>query len=204
MTATPPSATPSTLRGPALWTIAGALAGSGLTGAAWVATARLDAPPPEPPGSVWVEPTTTTAAVPAADPAPPEPEPEPSEADEPVEESRPVRTGIAISTRRIGPEIPDEPGPITRPDTDPPQADDEPPASEPDRDPQPTAVVRIRVNTASAAELELLPGIGPKLAARIIAERNANGPFRSVDDLQRVRGIGPKTAANLAPHVRFD
>jgi competence protein ComEA len=47
----------------------------------------------------------------------------------------------------------------------------------------------IDVNTASAAQLETLPGIGPTLAAAIIAERE-KGPFKSVDDLGRVRGIG--------------
>jgi competence ComEA-like helix-hairpin-helix protein len=52
---------------------------------------------------------------------------------------------------------------------------------------------RLNINTASAAELELLPGIGPALAARIIEDRLAAGPFKSVDDLDRVKGIGPKT-----------
>ncbi len=64
--------------------------------------------------------------------------------------------------------------------------------------------VRINVNTASAAELDLLPGIGPVYAQRIVEERAANGVFTSVDDLQRVRGIGPKTAAKLEPLVSFD
>lgn len=52
---------------------------------------------------------------------------------------------------------------------------------------------RLNVNTASAAELELLPGIGPALAGRIVEDRQANGAFGSVDDLDRVKGIGPKT-----------
>lgn len=64
--------------------------------------------------------------------------------------------------------------------------------------------VRIAVNTASASELDLLPGIGPVYAERIVAEREANGPFTSIDDLQRVRGIGPKTAAKLEPLVSFE
>ncbi len=48
----------------------------------------------------------------------------------------------------------------------------------------------IDVNTASADELEALPGIGPTLAAAIVDERERNGPFDSVDDLNRVPGIG--------------
>jgi competence ComEA-like helix-hairpin-helix protein len=61
----------------------------------------------------------------------------------------------------------------------------------------------IDVNVASAGELDRLPGIGPALASRIVADREANGPFGSVEALQRVRGIGPALAARLAPHVTF-
>jgi competence protein ComEA len=64
-----------------------------------------------------------------------------------------------------------------------------------------SAARRINVNSASAAELDLLPGIGPALAGRIIADREANGPFRTLDDLDRVSGIGPKTVAKLAPYA---
>jgi len=55
----------------------------------------------------------------------------------------------------------------------------------------------INVNTASQAQLEELPGIGPTLAAAIIAEREQNGPFRSPDDLTRVHGIGDGRLAQL-------
>jgi competence protein ComEA len=60
---------------------------------------------------------------------------------------------------------------------------------------------RIDVNRASREELQRLPGIGPKLAERIVEER-ARRPFRSVDDLDRVPGIGPKTLEKLRPFVR--
>jgi competence protein ComEA len=63
--------------------------------------------------------------------------------------------------------------------------------------------LRIDVNSASAAELELLPRIGSTLAARIVEDRAARGPFARVEDLDRVRGIGPKTVELLRPHVRF-
>ena len=49
----------------------------------------------------------------------------------------------------------------------------------------------IDVNAASAAELELLPGVGPATAAAIVTERERTGPFLTVDDLDRVPGIGP-------------
>jgi comEA protein len=59
----------------------------------------------------------------------------------------------------------------------------------------------IDLNTATAEEIELLPGIGPKRAADIIAEREANGPFLSVADLKRVKGIAARTSERLAPHA---
>jgi competence protein ComEA len=55
----------------------------------------------------------------------------------------------------------------------------------------------VNVNTASQAQLEELPGIGPTLAAAIVAEREQNGPFRSPDDLTRVHGIGDGRLAQL-------
>ncbi len=57
------------------------------------------------------------------------------------------------------------------------------------------------INSAPAAELALLPGIGSELAERIVAEREAAGPFVSAEQLARVRGIGPKTIAQVAPLV---
>ena len=62
---------------------------------------------------------------------------------------------------------------------------------------------RVDVDRASAEELERLPRIGPALAARIVADRESNGPFGSVEELQRVRGIGPAMASQLASAVTF-
>ena len=62
----------------------------------------------------------------------------------------------------------------------------------------------LAINDASAEELQRLPRVGPVLAARIVAERQARGPFRTVADLERVPGIGQRTAARLAPLLRFD
>ncbi len=55
----------------------------------------------------------------------------------------------------------------------------------------------VSLSAASAEQLETLPRIGPAMAARIIAWRTANGPFRSVNDLLKVGGVGPKTLAGL-------
>ena len=52
---------------------------------------------------------------------------------------------------------------------------------------------KININTASADELVLLKGVGPKKAARIIEFREANGPFKHPEDFLEVPGIGPKT-----------
>lgn len=55
----------------------------------------------------------------------------------------------------------------------------------------------IDINTATAAQLEELPGVGPAIAERIIEHRELNGPFASVDDLQEVSGIGPATLEKM-------
>lgn len=59
----------------------------------------------------------------------------------------------------------------------------------------------IDINRASAGELEALPGVGPALAARIVAFREANGPFATADGLDAVSGIGARTLERLRPFV---
>jgi len=61
----------------------------------------------------------------------------------------------------------------------------------------------IALNRASAKELESLDGIGPVLAARIIAYRNQNGPFLSIDDLMKVSGIGTVKFAQFKEKLRI-
>ena len=55
------------------------------------------------------------------------------------------------------------------------------------------APASINLNTATAAELEKLPGIGQKVAARIVEYRQKNGPFKKVEELMNVQGIGEKS-----------
>ena len=61
--------------------------------------------------------------------------------------------------------------------------------------------MRIDINSASAAELALLPGIGEGLAERIVRDREANGAFGLVEDLQRVRGLGETIISRLSPYA---
>ena len=56
-------------------------------------------------------------------------------------------------------------------------------------------------NTASAAELDRLPGVGPATARAIVASRERDGPFRAPEDLARVRGVGAVTVRRAAPHL---
>lgn len=56
----------------------------------------------------------------------------------------------------------------------------------------------VNINTATAEELDSLPGIGNSTAQKIIADRNANGPFSTIDDLKRVPGIGEKKYDQLS------
>ena len=61
----------------------------------------------------------------------------------------------------------------------------------------------VRINSASAGELQQLPGIGPALAQRIVETRNS-GRFTSVEDLLRVPGIGKAKLAKLRDYVEVD
>ncbi|MFO0800030.1 MAG: helix-hairpin-helix domain-containing protein [Gemmataceae bacterium] len=67
-----------------------------------------------------------------------------------------------------------------------------------------TSAAPVDLNRADAAELELLPGVGPRLAAAIDAHRRDRGGFRSVDDLRSVPGVGPVMIDRLRPLVKVD
>jgi competence protein ComEA len=59
----------------------------------------------------------------------------------------------------------------------------------------------VNINTASAVDLEALPGIGAKTAARIIDYRQKNGPFKKIEELMNVRGVGEKNFLKLKPQI---
>jgi competence protein ComEA len=60
-----------------------------------------------------------------------------------------------------------------------------------------TPAAKVNVNTASVEQLSEVPGLGPKLAARIVEQRQKAGPFKSVEDVMAVKGIGEKSFAKL-------
>ena len=59
----------------------------------------------------------------------------------------------------------------------------------------------VDINTATQAELETLPGIGPSKAEAIVSHR-ARRPFKKVEDIMRVKGIGRKTFKKLSPYLK--
>ena len=69
---------------------------------------------------------------------------------------------------------------------------------------KPVANFPISINEADERTLRALPRIGPAMAARIIAFREEDGPFKTGEDLLNVRGIGPKTLEQLLPLITFE
>lgn len=82
-------------------------------------------------------------------------------------------------------------------------ASSQPPRRPPAPAPSPHALAQLRtgepldVNAASAADLRLLPGIGPRLAERIVSYRGEHGPFARIEALTEVQGIGARTLERL-------
>ncbi|KGK13081.1 transporter [Vibrio navarrensis] len=65
--------------------------------------------------------------------------------------------------------------------------------------------ITVNINSASAEEIAaLLKGIGIKKAQQIVADREANGPFQSAEDLARVKGIGPSTVAKNQERIKLE
>ncbi len=70
--------------------------------------------------------------------------------------------------------------------------------------PAPSPPKLINPNTATQADLELLPGIGPALATRIIEYRATHAPFKRIEDLDPIKGIGPRLIDKLRPLMTFE
>ena len=77
------------------------------------------------------------------------------------------------------------------------------PGSSGAQSPDGAGAVPVDLNTADAAALETLPGVGPATAEKIIAHRDTVGPFGGLQDLDAVPGIGPAALARLRDHVSW-
>lgn len=186
---------------PARWAAAGAIGGGSLVGMLWATIGRAPAPltPVLPPPAMveQTSPVLVAPAIEAGSTAPVEPSRSlPARESDPAADET-LRGEVAAAPSPAGP-LPAEPTPsVVRPER----------AAEPaaERDSGPTvAVERLNINTATRAELELLPRIGPTLAQRIIEFREAEGGIRSLTHLTDVKGIGVRTAEQLEPYIRFD
>jgi competence protein ComEA len=73
---------------------------------------------------------------------------------------------------------------------------------EPARTPaKPASTATVNLNSATVADLETLPGIGAKTAARILEYRQKNGPFKKIEELMNIRGVGEKNFLKLKPQI---
>ncbi|MBI3932760.1 MAG: helix-hairpin-helix domain-containing protein [Acidobacteria bacterium] len=68
-------------------------------------------------------------------------------------------------------------------------------------DAKPAPAGKVNLNTATAEQLEVLPGVGPKLAARIVEYRQKSGAFKSAQELMNVKGIGEKSFGKLEGYL---
>ena len=66
---------------------------------------------------------------------------------------------------------------------------------------KPAATGVVNINSASTTDLEALPGIGAKTAARIVEYRQKNGPFKKIEELMNVRGVGEKNFLKLKEQI---
>jgi len=62
----------------------------------------------------------------------------------------------------------------------------------------------VRINSATSQELEMLDGIGPELAQRIVEYRHSNGPFKSAEEIKNVKGIGDKKFDAIKEFLKID
>jgi competence protein ComEA len=195
----------SAAAGPARWAAITVLGAACIGGLLW-SLGREGRPIP----AVVVKQTLTEPTRPLAAPAPAMREQQRTEAPglvpEPAQSAEPPGPVVPPAPQLPTPALASEPSPAAAPT---PEAEpivlleDIVPPPEPSPAPAaaPSIAKKININTATAAELELLPRIGPAMAQRILDHRAARGPFRSINDLDKVKGIGPKTLEKLRPLV---
>lgn len=112
-----------------------------------------------------------------------------------VNRAEPVRDGMHVHVPPRG--AAPTPGPLT----------DANPRSRPEgngRESGPARAGPVNINTASAEELDQLPGIGPVIAQRIVEYRTTNGRFRSIDEIKLVSGIGDKLFEKIKDLITVD
>ena len=66
---------------------------------------------------------------------------------------------------------------------------------------KPAPAAKVNLNTATVEQLTMLPGVGPKLAARIVDQRQKEGAFKSIQELMNVRGIGEKNFQKIESYL---
>lgn len=66
---------------------------------------------------------------------------------------------------------------------------------------QPSQIQKININTATAEQLQIIPGIGPAISERIIAYRMEYGPFTCIDDIINVKGVGKSLLSRLETYI---
>lgn len=114
-----------------------------------------------------------------------------------------------VSTRSAKPKAPDHVvAPATVPSSTPAPSQTASAGSSPASNPKPSPSAPrgslLNLNTATAAQLQALPGIGPSMAQRLIDKRTTLGSFRSWDDVDAVEGIGPTTLEKLKAAATID
>ncbi len=195
--------------GPAKWAAVGALGGAAITGVigalvlyqprdlvvaerapipahAFVQRSEMAGMPSVPVATPGSELTRDSRGVVGSSPPSPSPEPAKSESVPPSAPATPDPSPSPVPSVAPAPSVP-APKPAA-------PAIPMPPASS----------GKLNVNKATPAELELLPGIGPAMAKRIVDYRTAHGLFKRLEDLDKVNGIGPKTLDKLRPLVTIE
>lgn len=196
-----------TAASPARWAAAGVLGGASVVGMLWAILGRAPAPlptlerAPRPVPSLVPSPVPALVEAQPIDQRPKTSDPDstpPSVQSRNTSESDPVPVGHETTPQAQEACASNTPMKLAEresPEATRPAADDETPQQ---------LIQRLDINTATQAELELLPGIGPTLASRIIAFRDSDGPIRSLTHLTDVKGIGVRTAEKIEPYIRFD